>query len=235
MWIYYNLTLHVNRLAGGIPKHPDLVKSWQEAKWPTGKVANDLAAEGITPETAADKTLEELGDNALSEEEIDKVWTGFAMDGDKIVLENRNIKAMFKESANIVKDMPAFKVAKKGKDGKVTKVAIALRSKLAERVFPQPVWIPIMDDIHPELPGEIQSVERPIHVVTRQGPRTALKRVDIVNRARLVCQLKVLDDNVITEQILRGILEHASENGVGTDRSQGCGTFTYELTKREES
>jgi hypothetical protein len=226
MWIYYDLTLHVNRLAGGIPKHPDLVKSWQEAKWPTGKVANDLAAEGITPETAADKTLEELGDNALSEEEIDKVWTGFAMDGDKIVLENRNIKAMFKESANIVKDMPVAYVGGK---------KIALRSKLAERLFPQPVWIPILDDIHPDLPVAVQSVERPIHVVTRQGPRTALKRVDIVNRARLVCQLKVLNDKMITEGHLRAILDHASENGVGTDRSQGCGTFTYELTKREES
>jgi hypothetical protein len=235
MWIYYDLTLHVNRLAGGIPKHPDLVKSWQEAKWPTGKVANDLEAEGITPETASEKTLEELGDNALSEEEIDKVWTGFAMDGDNIVLENRNIKAMLKESANIIKDMPAARTPKKGKDGKVTQVAIALRSKLAERVFPQPVWIPILDDIHPELPVEVQSVERPIHVITRQGPRTALKRVDIVNRARLVCQLKVLNDNLITEGHLRAILDHASENGVGTDRSQGCGTFTYELAKREES
>ena len=226
MWIYYDLTMHVRNLAGGIPKHKDLVKSWQESNWPTGRVAVELEEKGITPETAAEKTIDELGDNAV-DEAIDKVWTGFAMNEGRIVLENRNVKAMFKESANIVKDLHEAQI-----NGK----KVALRAKLAERVFVDPVWITILDDIHPDLEPEIISPERPIHVMTARGPRTALKRVDQVTRARLVCTLKVLDDPAIkiSEKHLRLILDHASENGIGTDRSQGCGVFTYELTKRED-
>ncbi len=65
--------------------------------------------------------------------------------------------------------------------------------------------------------------------MTARGPRTALKRSDYISGVKLVCRLEVLDDNFITESMLRTILDYASENGLGADRSQGYGTFTYEL------
>jgi hypothetical protein len=229
MFTDYTLTLHIDRLVGGIPRHPEIVKRWQEARWPKGAVATDLADAGITPETAAAQTVDELGDNAMSEEEVAAVWTSFATvgegDASRPVIESRQIKAMLKESANIIKNMPEVRVAGK---------AIPLRAKLAERVFPAPKWMPILNDSNPDKPVEVLSLERPIHVMTAQGPRTALKRTDYVDDARLVVTLRVLDDGVITEKVLRSILDHASLNGVGTDRSQGAGTFEYDLEKRGE-
>lgn len=213
MWVEYDLTMNVDVLVGGIPKHEEIVKRWQEARWPTG---GDAVA-GKTVDEATDATMVLLGDQAKSDEEIAGVWTGFVTNGEGLAKESRDIKAMLKESANVVKST----ITVNGKP------AVALKSKLAERVFVHPRLVSL-GRTEPD-----EAVERPIHVVTRQGPRTALKRTDVVYDVKLSCRLKVLNDNVITEAILHKILEHASENGLGTDRSQGNGTFTYELTKVE--
>jgi hypothetical protein len=213
----YELVLHVDRLVGGIPKHPTLIKRWQEAHL--------KGSEGEpTAEAATDATLNLLGSQAMDPDEvIEGVWTGFVTIGGKsIALENRNVKAMLKESANIVKTL---------KDAQVKGKEVPLRARLAERVFVRPRLIQIMRISDQSGITEPESVERPIHVMTMRGPRTALKRTDFVEDVTLTCQLEVLDDGVITEKILRVILDHASRNGLGTDRSTGAGTFTYELKK----
>jgi CRISPR/Cas system CMR-associated protein Cmr1 (group 7 of RAMP superfamily) len=61
--------------------------------------------------------------------------------------------------------------------------------------------------------------------MTMQGPRSSLKKFDYVNRPRITFQLRVLNDGVITEEILRTILAYCQETGLGADRSQGAGTF----------
>jgi len=218
-------------LVGGIPKHPEIIKRWQEARWTKSvKLANELSASGVTPETAAVATIESLGDTVLDEDAEAAVWTGFVVvpRSNLAALESRNVKAMLKESANIIKDMPEVRVADK-KGG--PKKSVALRSKLAERVFTLPKFIPILSG-HLAVPfeyEEVPSLERPIHVMTNRGPRTALKRTDYLDDVDLQCKLRVLNDGMITQEILGHILDHASLNGLGTDRSQGAGTFTYEL------
>ena len=114
---------------------------------------------------------------------------------------------------------------------------IALRARVAERVFVLGMpgrskkFIPLYKGGEPQ--GSAESLERPIHVMTARGQRTALKKTDFVNEAQLDMVLQVLNDGVITEDILRIILEHAALNGLGTDRSQGNGMFDYELKKIE--
>jgi|SRR5262245_1465178 len=208
MWKHYRLELSVDRLVGGIPKNPDIVKRWQEARWNERKLE---AGDPATPEEAAEITIEMLGEQMEAEEK--GIWTGFveAPEGG-LAVESRQIKACLKESANILRTM----IRVHGK-------TIPLRARLAERVF-------VVEHLLPLGVDQAQSRERPIHVMTAQGPRTALKRTDYVVDAKLSCTLKVLDDGVISETILRDILDHASLNGLGTDRSQGEGTFTYVLT-----
>lgn len=217
MWTHYQLELRVSRLIGGIPRHPEIVRRWQEARWPelTSKLQ---PGDPASPAEAAEITIENLGAQALSDEETKGIWTGFLEREGSLVVEARQIKAMLKESANIVKDMLP------GKGGKT----LPLRARLAERVFVKPLFIPL-GVTEPNGGGE--PIERPIHVMTRQGPRTALKRTDYVDDAKIVCELKVLNDGVITEPMLRFILDHAAENGLGTDRSQNQGVFEYTLTE----
>ena len=120
---------------------------------------------------------------------------------------------MLKESANICKSF----VRVNGKP-------VPLRARLAERVFVEPRLIPL------GVAEPTGSREKPVHVMTARGPRSALKRTDYVSHVKLVCRLKVLDDGFISERVLRTILDHASANGLGCDRSQGYGTFDYELS-----
>lgn len=217
MWIEYDLALEVETLVGGLPKHPEIVKRWQEAKWPTNPDRALNEGDPTDPVEAAEATVALLGTQAIEpEEKVAGIWTGFAEDPEVgLVLEARNVKAMLKESANIMKSL----LPVNGKQ-------IALRSKLAERVFVAPHLIPL-GRREPD-----EAVERAIHVMTMQGPRTALKRTDVCRKVSIRCTLKVLNDGIISEDILRAILEHASENGLGTDRSQGNGTFSYTLERR---
>lgn len=231
MWIIYELKLHVDRLVGGIPKHPTIIKRWQEAHMPPNpeRVAERTGQPVPTVEQATEKTMDLLGSQMMDPEEVVQgIWTGFVTmpNGTTLALENRNIKAMLKESANIVRVLPDMPKNTKGG-------AIPLKNKLAERVFVNPPLIAILDEDGKQVTEPESSPERPIHVMTMQGPRTALKRVDQVRDVTLVCQLKVLDDGVITEDMLRIILDHAKENGLGTDRSTGAGTFEYELKRMD--
>lgn len=196
MWKRYVVELHIPRHCGGIPRNPELVRRWQEAT-------------GGTPEQA-DVIAENLGDQATAA--VEGLWTGYLSDDAGLYIEARQVKAMLKESANIVK---AFFTNAKGK-------VPPLRSQLAERVFVAP------ERIHLGRAEPDGTTEKPIHVLTRQGPRTALKRVDYVTDVKIAFTLNVLDDGVITERHLHAIFEHAQLNGLGTDRSQGAGMFTLE-------
>lgn len=213
MYRCYTLTMHVERLVGGIPRHPEIVKRWQEARFPRdkSKLGN---GDPQTPGEAADRTVDTLGDQAITDEDVEGIWTGFMeYPGGGIAIEGRQVKAMLKESANVLKAL----LPVRGKP-------IPLRARLAERVFVLDRFILVGDE-------PTGTVERAIHVMTAQGPRTALKRTDYVDDAVVVCTLKVLDDGIINDERLTAILDHASLNGLGTDRSQGNGTFTYDLAK----
>ena len=222
MWDYYSLTLKVERLVGGLPKHPEIVKRWQEAKWPANPEAKLTPEDPQTPEEAAARITESMGAQALAAEDaVAGIWTGFAERNGSLVLEHRQVKAMLKESANVVKALPNMrKLNTKGESKEMP-----LRARLAERVFVKPHWIPL------GVSEPSDSPERPIHVMTSQGPRTALKRTDVIDDVEIHCTLKVLNDGVITEAILRTILDHGSENGIGTDRSQGNGQFDFVLIR----
>jgi hypothetical protein len=226
MWKYYDLVIHAESLAGGIPTHPDIVRRWQETKWPTGSVATELAVvEGTTLETATEQTLADLGSKAQSEDDEAAVYTTFIEVDGGPGMEDRNILAMLKESANIVKAMkPAWINGKQA----------PLRARLVERVFPAPRTIPILQDNGTTEPVKVITRQRPIHVMTARGERSAIKKTDCVENVRLEYVLEVLDDGMIKEDLLRFILEHARRNGLGTDRSQGFGKFTYELTPKEQ-
>ena len=72
--------------------------------------------------------------------------------------------------------------------------------------------------------------ERPIHVQTAQGPRTAIKRVDYVQDKTMAFQIWVLktapaETRHIGETEIVAMLRFSQENGLGGDRSQGGGKF----------
>ena len=153
-------------------------------------------------------------------------WCGFKIDVPHgLYIEGRQVKACLKESANILREKIGI---------------IAFKARLAERVFV------LEDRIFLDRQEPDGSVERPIHVMTRQGPMTALKKADYVERAAVDFTLKALDSPMVMSGsknrvppsvYLPVILELAQEMGLGADRSQENGKFEvveFEETEPEE-
>lgn len=240
----YRLNLDIDTLIGGIPKHPEIVRKWQEARWKDSPKL--LVGDPQSADEAADRTIDLLGEQV--HEDVAGIWTGFVEHpAGGLAMESRQVKAMFKESANIIKSLVRLragvmvpappKVAGQAAPGGKADSAPPLRARIAERVFPEPKLLQIRDASGAPVEkanGGGEPIERPIHVITALGPRTALKRTDFVEDAQIACDLVVLNDGMITDEILVMILDHAMYNGIGTDRSQGQGTFRYELEELPE-
>ncbi|MEM3484056.1 MAG: hypothetical protein QXI12_00355 [Candidatus Methanomethyliaceae archaeon] len=79
----FNVALRIrDRIAGGIPRNPDMVRTWLEQRF-----------EREASENIVEETLE-----AVDQVE-EKVWSGFKRDAIGLYLEERNVKAMIKEAA----------------------------------------------------------------------------------------------------------------------------------------
>ena len=214
IWKRFDITLGIrNRIVGGIPTDPELIKGWIGANMP--KVAEAERVE------LASKTVADLG--AATEEVAEAMWTTFKRDEKGVYIEGRQVKAMFKEAANILRET-LIKAEDKA-DAKKSRFT-ALRSKVAERLFIETEHIHILRDGKP-LAKPDGNEERAIHVFTPQGKRSALKRVDFVSNpanVRFVVR-HLAGDGLVDRDLMETLLDFSGWNGLGADRSQGNGLF----------
>ena len=196
LWKRYSVKVKMrDRLVGGYPKNVDA-----EAAMLTARGLEDLIPPQVDPATLSAEEREALKANAIA-----KSATGFKQDAEGYYLESRNIKAMFKECANILKGPQILDVKN-------------FKSKVAERVMVEPYKL--------RLPGEPTGTDqRVVHVMTAMGPRSSIKFFDYYEELELAFEVKVLMDNVVKESHLKTMLEYAQDNGLGADRSQGFGQF----------
>ena len=202
MFTSYQVVLKFQgKLMGGVPKHPDVIKSWLEARMPT------FAPPDAVPLVDLAAQVAEAVD-AMSVEE-NKVWTGFKSDDQGLYVDGYHLKAHLKDVANILQGQLGIK---------------ALKSKVANRVFV------VEDKLYL---GKMEADgfwEHAVHVMTMQGPRSALKRNDYVEQPSLSATLKVLDDNVITTKVLEFLFEMGAIKGFGAERGLGHGRYDCTLT-----
>jgi hypothetical protein len=144
--------------------------------------------------------------------ELQYGWATFCRNDDGLYYEGRCIRGHMKDCANQVKDSikPEIK---------------ALKAKVANKVY-------VMTDIIPLGVKETAGTEqRFIQVMTMQGPRSTIKYIDYLEKPTLEFQLNVLDDGVITDEILNSIFEYGAVHGLGQERSQGWGRYDFTITK----
>jgi hypothetical protein len=225
LWKRYQIDLGIrNRIVGGVPTNPELIKGWIAANMPN-VTAEDRAK-------LAEKTASEL--HVATEEKAEGMWTTFKRDEAGVYIEGRQVKAMFKECSNILRELlikdegKAARADAKaaGQDAPTKKSRFTnLKAKLAERLFVEE------DRVYIERKGEKLakpdgSEEKAIHVMTAQGERSALKRVDFVNApATLRFTIRFLNDGLVDMDLVKTLLEFGGWNGLGADRSQGNGLF----------
>jgi hypothetical protein len=196
------------RICGGMPRNKELIRAWVEST--TGHA--DAKAEELIQQDA------ELVLNAVQE----KSWIGFPEDETGgLFVPARNVKAMLKQSASLL--------------------AITKKKRGSKQILAEGLEVKAIDGGDRIYLGRKKpdgTEENAIHVMTAQGPRTALRKMDHVIGAKLSFEIWVLKTHAAeTRHIGRDdvveILRHAQENGCGASRSQGEGKF--DVTGFEEA
>ena len=203
----FRVVLKVATIAGGVPKHKDLIGGWIDA---TNKEKSEEDRQKLK-----DATLEALPD--VTEEKAARSWVGFKSDEQGLYIEGRQLKSMMKESANIVKKIAPTRVTTKTPKG----IGVTnFKSKMADHVFI------VEDKVYLDRAKPDEQIERPIHVITPQGPRSSLKRTDVCHDVTLTFTLRRLqDDTAFSIKALFAALKYSENIGIGADRSQGMGKF----------
>jgi hypothetical protein len=199
------------RLIGGVPKDPRLIEGWLRAKAGLEDsqeirqaMLRTLSEVGV--EVSADMTFEQL-ERASAVLAGRKQTTGFKVGECGLYVESRQIKAMLKESTNVLFGGERWGPTRKGP-----------RSYVAERVFVDPgrIWLGV---------DEPAGVELMIgHLMGPTGPRSTLGYHEYVDKPVLEFCVLAVRGSVAAEQ-WADIWVHAQENGFGALRSQGFGRF----------
>ena len=196
----YRVTIAMrDRICGGMPKNPEVIAAWIKART------------GADDELTKEQTAEAM--EVLVTEETEKSWTGFPCDENGLFIWSRQVKAMFKESASMLR-ITTTKIGSK----QILQHGFEVKGLEHEERIPLGVSEPTGCE------------EGPIHVRTAQGPRTALKRFDYVEKAKLVFGVWVLktapqEKRHVGEKDIVRMLTFGQENGLGANRSQGYGKF----------
>jgi len=204
MWKKYDVELQfTTQFASSTPKNPKDIEAMLLARAPSKPPEDPIPL----PELA-----EQVAEEVEAGEEVERGYATFKRDEKGLYYEARCVRAHIKDCANVLQSLLGIK---------------ALKSKVANRVYIEPAKI-YLDKSEPD-----GSETRIVHAMTMKGPRSSLKTIDFVDKPVLKFTLKVMDDGVIDEKILKAIFEYGSEHGMGQERSQDWGK--YELVKLQEA
>jgi len=212
MWKRYAVELRFTTpFASSTPKNPKDIEAMLIARAPSDAELQKRkdAGEKIVP---LDELGEQVAEEVKASEEVERGYATFKRDDKGLYYEARCVKAHIKDCAN---QLQGFLETK------------ALKSKVANRVYVEPAKI-YLGKSEPD-----GSEVRIVHAMTMKGPRSSLKTIDFVDSPVLKFRLKMLDDGVIDEEILKAIFEYGGEHGMGQERSQDWGK--YKLEKLEEA
>lgn len=214
----YNVSIQViDKLIGGVPSSESVIKGWLKTRMELGDRDLQELVDKTLSERFAERqpSADELAE-ALLESDAAPSVNGFKRHPDtkELVLEGRCVKAMLKEAANSAYpgvDWPSKKKVCPG-------FRKGLMSTLAERVIVEEIYV----GLGVYEPTGVE--ERIKHVMTAQGPRSSINRVEFVERPTLHFTLKVRDD-FLSEKEWGRIWQAAEAIGIGADRGRSDGRF----------
>jgi hypothetical protein len=187
-------------------------------------LATSPANPSVYTEFIASKKQGESPSDELSTLPADKReltgWSVFHKDDKGLFIFDYHLRGFLKEAAAAVVD--------KDKDKGVP----AVRSKIDKWlfVFPRRLYLYNASDQYIVKPDDIN--ERSIRAMTMQGPRTSLKRSDIVNAGswfQATIKVLPLGERELNANLLRSCLNYGEFTGLGEWRTGSYGRFKYEL------
>jgi len=213
----YRATLRFKHLiVGGIPSDKSVIEGWIRSRMDLG----DAAISELV-----DRTVEERGvltpDEAIEavmQSELAPSVNGFKRDDNgQLCIEGRIVKAALKEWMN-----SAYPGTKFPGKTKIEGLRKGLMKYAAEAVRVDDLLI----GLGVKEPTAIE--ERIKHVMTPQGPRSSINRVEVVEQPEVTFTISVRDD-FIPEDAWARIWSVGEAIGLGSDRGRSDGQF--ELTE----
>lgn len=224
----YQVRLQVrNQLVGGIPSDPSIVRKWLGQRLELG----DAALEELLTETIAAR------DEALSvTDKVDAVMhsphapsvNGFKRIADtgELALEARCVKAGLKEAMNSAYPGVDWPGKKSRDETKALKKGLMRYAAEAVHVEGNLIGLGVKADEVSTTAGVgvAWREERIKHIMTPQGPRSAINTVEVVRSPVLTFVVRVRDDFLPVEAWGR-IWATLEDIGIGSDRARGDGQF----------
>lgn len=210
MWIYGEIAMTFNRrLCGSVPLKKEIVESWLTARMPKRKPQEGKSIEEI--ETEVLESIEDIEE---------KVTLGFQENEKGLFVRSGTIKAHVKDSANQIKDVIKPPVKN-------------FRGKVANKFYIDEyhVYLKRNDDFIQSEDGEF---DQPVHVITRQGPRSALKIIQFLNQPSLQFHCKLMIDKEVIPENIEQVFEYGSIHGYGGERGMGEGRYSYQINWKEK-
>lgn len=205
----------LTKVCGSVPADPALVTKWLESRQPSARPVGARSMQEINEEVVA--TLE----SELVEDAADYAMLTFQRQNGTLVLRASTLRAHMKDCA---RQLSSFFVGRvKGERTFAVKMVNCVY--LDESQY----WVPMLREGKP-LNQADGFFDKAVHVMTRQGSRSALKRIEFVERPHLKFTLKTLG-TVIHEDDLHILFQYGGTHGYGGERSDGEGRYTYTLTK----
>jgi hypothetical protein len=207
------------RLVGGIPKDADTIKQWLKARLELDDRAIIELAEETEQAMVDDSGTRPSADALLDALAAKSGGNGFKRVDGQLVYEGRCMKAALKEGANVAFPGTSW-------PGKPSGIRKGLMRYLAERVFVEEDSIPlgVTAPTH-------EGVERIKHIITPQGPRSAINIVDLIEKPHLAFTVRVFDD-CLHHEVWAGIWEALEDIGIGADRARSDGKFDLTCWER---
>lgn len=230
-YTYYRAELRFKHLVvGGIPSDKSVIEGWLRSRLELDDAAIVELIEQTVQERGVmtpDEAIEEVMKSDLAPS-----VNGFKRDDNgELCIEGRIVKAALKEWSNSAYPGTEFpgkaKIAayKNAKGQDVAPLKKGLMRYLAEAVIVDDVLI----GLGVKEPTRVE--ERIKHVMTQQGPRSSINRVEVVEQPTVSFTVKVRDDFLPPEAWGR-IWAVGEGIGLGSDRGRSDGQF--ELTAWEK-
>lgn len=212
----------LTRLCGSVPADPDLQKRWLESRQPKTKPASG---------PSADELLAEVSNTTPTIDEEPPGFCVFQRHEGKLVLRQATFRAHIKDCARILSSMYMKKGEEKGER------SFSVRALNGVYYPPENYWVPILNTEGQTLDAPTGQFDKPIHVRTFQGERSALKTMEYVDNAMVRFVLRILTHQggkpVVTEKELEEVFEYGGTHGYGGERSDGQGRYTATFKRRE--
>lgn len=220
MWTTYRVRMEfLTKLCGGVPANPDLQKRWLEARKPENrppqsKSIDEIASEVYETTTAAGVATEEMTLHV------------FQRHGGALAVGMRTVRGHIKDISTVLSSLYVGKIAGER--------SFAVRVKNAVYYPPEVYWIPVLDArTGKPIMEPTGRYDKAIHMMTPQGPRSAIKTLEYVEGAAIEFPLLVMTQPsgklVVSEADLKTVFTYGGTHGYGPERGDGEGRYAFTL------